>query len=274
MKHLVRSLAAVMNLIMTNVIIAGSSLACELTTLRLPAKESIVDFEDGTANVRSSARLEFGESTPATVQIRESVLALILNPKSMLRSYVQRRIAQAQDDCGLTTSLGDVTTSVILGKLIVDLPFHAEQWKCLLNLKALVASGDITFRVTYSLDYQVDHVLLRYSVEHFGDTSTTIPSIDSQLSNNIQTELSEATGLAVQKVSDSLAQVQRRLQKLSDETPDPTSSAKPIYQPKTQSVKFVKSDDGIGIERVRIAETRLGTACTIRSIAITNWEEL
>lgn len=134
-------------------------------------------------------------------------------------------------------------------------------------------SGDITFRVTYSLDYQGEHVRLRDSVQHFGDISTTIPAIDSQLSNNIQTELSEATGLAIQKVSDSLAQVQRRLQKLSDETPDPTSAAKPIYQPKTQSVKFVKSDDGIGIERLRITETRLGTACTIRNIAITKWEE-
>jgi len=248
--------------------------ACDFSPLRLPEKAIPVKMGIRTIPIRVAGRLEFNGPQNSLYAIREITLAKMPDAPNQIARLIADEVGPLpSDDCGARASLGQTDLSTSNNALVISVPLHAEKWGCFIGVKALVASGTLIFRVSFTPQIAQSKFVLVPTATHSGELTSTIPDIDVSFTQMIQDNLREATSDLVRAVDRAISNIQAKLDTIQTDVSAP-DNLKALYHPVVKRVGFSLEAGTLTLSQERQTELREGTTCSVRHFALEKWDSI
>jgi hypothetical protein len=252
---------------------ASTSAACDLSPLVLPERTAPITLNDSTMNVQIGARIDFQNSQDKLYAITETSYPKIASAETVISDLIKPEVRDLPNDpCGTRATLGEVSVGTTPDNLTVNLPLSGEQWGCGLGIKGQLASGTLMFQIVFTPLIADNKVTFTSIVSpHTGELLSTVPNIDTSLTEEIDDAINKATLDAINSVKNTVSVLQSRLDNMQSDIPEPADPIKAIYHPKITSFQFRQEGSSILLIQKRQTETREGTTCAIRRLAAEKW---
>jgi hypothetical protein len=248
---------------------------CDLGPLTLPAKYFPSQLGRQQLSIGVDARLDFQLNQQGTFTITETVNARLPNARDAVSRYLQEQTSDLpNEDCGAQLSVDNSDVATNVGDLVIITVIQGQEWGCMINVKALLAEGTLTFRIAFHPTLANKKIKLTPTVTHTGNLMSTIPDIDPELTARVDEQIRGSIEHIVEEIDKSAAGVGQKLDSMQSSTTDPTEALEPLYRPQFLSIAFALHGAALLLTQKRQATSREGTACTIRSVAASKWNEI
>jgi hypothetical protein len=246
---------------------------CDLSELVFPEKRLNISLRQHTIPVHVGGQLVFAPLQGSVFSIAETMYGKVITASGVIARIISSEAGPLpNEECGTRATLGSVEISTVSGSLVIAVPLLAEQWGCLIGIKAQLAQGTLRFKAVLAPKMDNSRVSFVSSVTHAGELESNIPQFDPGLTESINQALRDGTGRAADTVAAAIGRMQRQLDALQSEIDDPTKGITPIYHPRLQSIALTQEGGTLVLTQRRLAEAREGTSCAIRRLSLQKWE--
>jgi hypothetical protein len=253
---------------------AEGQVLCELSPLQLPTKVVNLSVGANDIPVQVDGRMEFNCASLPSCTTTETVTARVKNTRIALREVLLSNVGQLpQEQCGARISLGDLSLSAPGGVAQISLPLSVEEWGCLVGVAGKLAYGVLTFDIAVTPRSTAGKIQIDHVVRSTGGLTSTVPNVDDRTSQQVAQNVSEATNEIVDAVKQKFEQIFFNIAEAENNETDPTSGL-PFYHPVDRSIAFTIVQGDLALVRVRVASMRQGTTCTIRGLAVSEWDKI
>jgi hypothetical protein len=255
--------------------VAGDTQAalCDLSPLSLPEKSVPIDLGATKLTAQVYALITFTQSG-SIYTIRETLGGRVDRAASQVDKYIRDQIGLLPNDqCGSVATIPRTDTRAEQGNLVIVANVAAEQWGCIIGVKALLANGQLSYTTTFHPSITDGRVKIDSTVLPSGDLRSTVPDFDPDVSATINKRLRDASQSMLTRVSNSVQQIHTRIDDGLKNLVDLSDTLAPLYVPKLVSINFAQSRDDISLARVRQAQSREGGACKLREVFSSKWGE-
>jgi hypothetical protein len=254
---------------------SASAALCNLSALSLPQRDFASQLGGQQLSVGVAARLDFQQDQQGIVTITETIKAVLPDAPNAVTSYLQEQASELpNDECGAQVVIDGTTVGASGGDLVIVAVLKGQQWGCIINVKFLVAEGTMTFRIVFHPTESGNKVKLVPAVTHTDNLTSTIPDIDPDFTEKVDEQIHESVSNIVAEVQQYAVDFAQKIDAMQASAPDPTEAIQPLYKPKFLSIGFDVQGTALVLTRKRQAAAREGTACTLRNVAASKWNEL